>query len=119
MVVFSTRMADVIKKFNYSKTRGRGRGILGLTNFDPCRRPGERSSSVHHQSVSACQSQCEMQQEPPPQARVENEQRQTEESASAGVYVVIKDKKKNQLGYVCNIETPVGLWTRLLECNNQ
>ena len=39
-------MADVIKKFNYSKTRGRGRGILGLTNFDPCRRPGEPSSSA-------------------------------------------------------------------------
>lgn len=43
-------MADVIKKFNYSKTRGRGRGILGLTNFDPCRRPGERSSSSDQSS---------------------------------------------------------------------
>ena len=34
-------MADVIKGFNYSKGSGRGRGILGLTNFEPCRRPGE------------------------------------------------------------------------------
>lgn len=40
-------MADVIKTFNYSKTSGRGRGILGLTNFEPCRRPGERTVSAH------------------------------------------------------------------------
>ena len=79
-------MADVIKKFNYSKTRGRGRGILGLTNFDPCRRPGERSSSGHHQSLAASQSQCEAK-----EARVES---QTEESA--GVYVIKTKKKKKK-----------------------
>ena len=36
-------MAEVIKSFNYTKTAGRGRGILGLTNYQPCRRPGERA----------------------------------------------------------------------------
>ena len=75
-------MADVIKKFNYSKTRGRGRGILGLTNFDPCRRPGERSSSSssdHHQmqssSVPSTSSQVARSAavQEPPQTGVENE----------------------------------------------
>ena len=39
-------MADTIKTFKYSKTGGRGRGILGLTSFEPCRRPGERSDNL-------------------------------------------------------------------------
>ena len=73
-------MADVIKNFSYSKTRGRGRGILGLTNFDPCRRPGERSASTtssgHDQSVSNS-SQNGASVKEPPQAR-----ERTEESAS-------------------------------------
>ena len=32
-------MVSVIKEFSY-KTPGRGRGILGLRDFKPCRRPG-------------------------------------------------------------------------------
>lgn len=39
-------MADAIKTFKYSKTGGRGRGILSLTNFEPSRRPGERSDNL-------------------------------------------------------------------------
>ena len=34
-----TKMVSVIKDFSY-KTPGRGRGILGLRDFKPCRRPG-------------------------------------------------------------------------------
>ena len=89
-------MADVIKKFNYSKTRGRGRGILGLTNFDPCRRPGERSSSSssdHHQmqssstSVPSSSSQVARSAavQEPPRTGVENEQPEE----AGGVFCII------------------------------
>ena len=37
-------MAEVIRTFKYSKTAGRGRGILGLTSYEPCRKPGERQA---------------------------------------------------------------------------
>lgn len=36
-------MAAVIRDFNYSKARGRGRGILGLKEFNQCRKPGGNS----------------------------------------------------------------------------
>ena len=70
-------MADVIKNFNYSKTRGRGRGILGLTNFDPSRRPGERPasavSSQQSESINSTTTQAEV--------------AKSEQAESAGVYV--------------------------------
>ena len=76
-------MADVIKNFNYSKTRGRGRGILGLTNFDPSRRPGERSTSTvsGQQSVPSLSNSASKE---APRAGVTVENEQTE---SVGVYV--------------------------------
>lgn len=36
-------MASVIRGFDYSKARGRGRGILGMKDFDQCRKPGAGS----------------------------------------------------------------------------
>ena len=36
-------MADVIRNFKY-KTAGRGRGVLGLKDLRPCRRPGEKAA---------------------------------------------------------------------------
>ena len=37
-------MAAVIKEFDYSKVKGRGRGILGLKDLSPCRKPGSQAS---------------------------------------------------------------------------
>ena len=37
-------MVDVIRNFQY-KTAGRGRGVLGLKDLRPCRRPGEKAAS--------------------------------------------------------------------------
>ena len=37
-------MVDVIRNFQY-KTAGRGRGVLGLEDLRPCRRPGEKGAS--------------------------------------------------------------------------
>ena len=34
-------MVDVIRGFQY-KTAGRGKGILGMIDFEPCRRPGKK-----------------------------------------------------------------------------
>ena len=36
-------MVDVIRSFQY-KTAGRGRGVLGLKDLRPCRRPGEKTA---------------------------------------------------------------------------
>ena len=41
MVKTRAIMASVIRGFAYSKVAGRGRGILGLSNFKPCRKPGQ------------------------------------------------------------------------------
>ena len=37
-------MVDVIRDFQY-KTAGRGRGVLGLKDLKPCRRPGEKPAT--------------------------------------------------------------------------
>ena len=37
-------MVDVIRGFQY-KTAGRGRGVLGLKDLRPCRRPGEKRAA--------------------------------------------------------------------------
>lgn len=37
-------MAAQIRDFRYSKTRGRGRGILGLMEFSHCKRPGSSAA---------------------------------------------------------------------------
>ena len=37
-------MVDVIRNFQY-KTAGRGRGVLGLKDLRPCRRPGEKAAA--------------------------------------------------------------------------
>ena len=34
-------MAGTIREFRYA-TPGRGRGVLGMVNFEPCRKPGRR-----------------------------------------------------------------------------
>ena len=34
-------MAGTIREFRYA-TPGRGRGVLGMVNFEPCRKPGKR-----------------------------------------------------------------------------
>lgn len=39
-------MAAVIRDFKYSKTGGRGRGILGLKEFSACRKPGALESDT-------------------------------------------------------------------------
>ena len=38
-------MAAVVRDFKYSKARGRGRGILGIRDFDLSRKPGTEASS--------------------------------------------------------------------------
>ena len=38
-------MADAIRQFRYT-TPGRGRGVLGMVDFEPCRKPGVAGSSV-------------------------------------------------------------------------
>ena len=38
-----TSMVDVVRNFQY-KTAGRGRGVLGLKDLRPCRRPGEKAA---------------------------------------------------------------------------
>ena len=43
-------MAAVIKEFDYSKVRGRGRGILGLKDFSPSRKPGAQEDSTNSKS---------------------------------------------------------------------
>lgn len=35
-------MVDTIRNFQY-KTAGRGKGVLGVKDLKPCRRPGERA----------------------------------------------------------------------------
>ena len=42
IIHLGTIMVDVIRNFQY-KTAGRGRGVLGLKDLRPCRRPGEAS----------------------------------------------------------------------------
>lgn len=40
-------MANKIRNFNY-KTAGRGRGVLGFQNLQPCRRPGEKRAAIEN-----------------------------------------------------------------------
>lgn len=53
------QMAEVIRDFKYSRTVGRGRGILGLTDLTPCRKPGSSCGAAKNESVKAdeCTSQ--------------------------------------------------------------
>lgn len=37
-------MADAIREFSYT-TPGRGRGVLGMVNFEPCRKPGRSEAA--------------------------------------------------------------------------
>lgn len=39
-------MSEMIRSFDYSRSAGRGRGILGLSNTKLCRTPGSRSNSA-------------------------------------------------------------------------
>lgn len=42
-------MVDVIRNFQY-KTAGRGKGVLGLKDLRPCRRPGEETTMVREKT---------------------------------------------------------------------
>ena len=47
------QMAEVIRDFKYSRTVGRGRGILGLTDLTPCRKPGSSCGAAKNESGKA------------------------------------------------------------------
>ena len=45
-------MVDTIRNFQY-KTAGRGKGVLGVRDLKPCRRPGERGRESEESGDSA------------------------------------------------------------------
>ena len=52
-------MAGTIREFRYA-TPGRGRGVLGMVNFEPCRKPG-RSPETSVSSEASGYEQSEQQ----------------------------------------------------------
>ena len=51
-------MADVIRSFRYT-TPGRGRGVLGLSDLQPCRRPGRCPEDSREEEKSGATSSSE------------------------------------------------------------
>eukprot|EP00731_Ephydatia_muelleri_P032869 Em0024g413a len=52
-------MADVIRSFRYT-TPGRGRGVLGLSDLQPCRRPGRCPEDSREEEKSGATSSSEV-----------------------------------------------------------
>ena len=51
-VAKTTEMVDVIRSFQY-KTAGRGKGVLGLKDLAPSRRPGENKTTTVKQTTAS------------------------------------------------------------------
>lgn len=47
-------MAGTIREFRYA-TPGRGRGVLGMVNFEPCRKPGRSPEASVSSEASGCE----------------------------------------------------------------
>lgn len=49
-------MVDVVRNFKY-KTAGRGRGVLGIKDLTPSRRPGQKAADSSRQNEAGASKQ--------------------------------------------------------------